>query len=81
MRFCLPNVLITERYMSAVSHLVIYVKAEAKGHGVQKLLNFLNFCTLYVFKRKKRPDTKKVLMCICVNKILNKKICYFTIPN
>ena len=31
------------------------------------------YCTLYVFKRKNRPGTKKVLMCICVNKILNKK--------
>ena len=39
---------------------------------MQKLLNFLYFCTPYVLKRKKRPDTKKVLKCICVYKILNK---------
>ena len=66
---CLSN-----RYMPVCSFTFDFLgQAEFKGHGVQKLLNFLNVCTLYVFKHKKRPDTKIVLMCICVNKILNKE--------
>ena len=38
---------------------------------------FLNFCTLYVFQRKKRPDTNNVLMCVYVNKILNKNLLFY----
>ena len=72
MLFCLPNVLVTDICLSAVSHLVFRSGQRSKVIKCKKMLNFLNFCTLYVFKRKERPDTKKVLMCICVNKILNK---------
>ena len=73
MLFCLPNVLVTDICLSAVSYLVFKVRAEVKGHGVQKMAYFLEFLYTICFKRKKRPDTEKVLMCICVNKILNKK--------
>ena len=42
---CLSN-----RYMPGCSFTFVffYVRAEVIGHGVQNLLNFLNFCTLYV---------------------------------
>ena len=39
----------------------------------KEMAYFLEFLYTICFKRKKRPDTEKVLMCICVNKILNKK--------
>ena len=42
---------------------------------VMECKNGLIYRILYTicFKRKKKPDTKKVLMCICVKKNLNKK--------
>ena len=59
MLFCLPDVLVTDICLSAVSHLVFKIRAEVKGHGVQKLLNFLNFCTLYVLSAKRDQTQRK----------------------
>ena len=65
MLFCLHNVLVTDICLSAVSHLVFEVRTEVKAHGVQNLLNFLNFCTLYVFSAK-RDQTKNKFLCVSV---------------
>ena len=43
--------------MPTDSQLVIYFRTEVKGHGVQKVLNFMNMYIRYAFKLKKRPAT------------------------
>ena len=43
MLFCLLNVRVTELGLSANSQLIIWVKTEVKGYGVQNVLNLLFF--------------------------------------
>ena len=52
---CLSNVLMP------VCRFTIGILGQDRGQRSwkAKLLNSLNFCTIYVFKRKKRPDTRK----------------------
>ena len=64
---------LSNRYMPVCRFTIVFL---SQGRGRRswsaKLVNFLNFCTLYVFKHKTRPETKKVLIYLCKN-ILNKK--------
>ena len=64
---CLSNMLMP------VCRFTIGILGQDRGQRSwkAKLLNSLNFCTIYVFKHKKETRYKKVLMCICVNKIMN----------
>ena len=53
---CAPNTRVTELGLSADSQLIIEVKTEVKGHGVQNVLNLLFFMQLLFLTFKKTKN-------------------------